>query len=318
MFDISYFRENPLPFYTLAHELHPGKYRPTISHSFLKLLADKGLLLKVFTQNIDCLERKAGVPQDKIIEAHGSFASQRCIECKTAYPDDLMKENVETRDVPYCLTQSCNGLVKPDIVFFGEPLPEEFHLNKTLPVGADLCIVMGTSLSVHPFAGLPGFCSSGVPRVLINLERVGDLGTRPDDVLLLQECDEGVRKLATALGWIDELEAYWNETKPDGDNANPSEEAENPESNDEVLEKQIGILTTEVEKSLKITADHDAWLRDFLRKEQEKQQDSAVHTEQAKPASTLSNPHEGVLEKDQEDQAVEGDGECSPEIKEGS
>lgn len=318
MFDISYFRENPLPFYTLAHELHPGKYRPTISHSFLKLLADKGLLLKVFTQNIDCLERKAGVPQDKIIEAHGSFASQRCIECKTAYPDDLMKANVETRDVPYCLTQSCNGLVKPDIVFFGEPLPEEFHLNKTLPVGADLCIVMGTSLSVHPFAGLPRFCSPGVPRVLINLERVGDLGTRPDDVVLLQECDEGVRKLATALGWIDELEEYWNETKSDGDNANPSAETENPESIDEVLEKQIRILTTEVEKSLKISADHEARLRDFLRKEQEKQPDSTVQTELAKPTSNLSNPHESVPKKEQKDKAMEGEGEWSPEIKEGS
>lgn len=304
MFEISYFRANPLPFYTLAHELHPGKYRPTISHSFLKLLADKGLLLKVFTQNIDCLETKAGVPREKIIEAHGSFASQRCIECKTAYPDDLMKENIETRDVPYCLTQTCNGLVKPDIVFFGEPLPEEFHLNKTLPVDADLCIVMGTSLSVHPFAGLPGFCSPGVPRVLINLERVGDLGSRPDDVILLEECDDGVRKLATALGWIDELEAYWHETKPEGDDAESPKETENPESKDEVLETQIGILTTEVEKSLKITADHDAWLRDFLRKEKEKQKDSA---ELGKPDSTLPDLHESVLEKDQtqKDQAGE-------------
>lgn len=296
MFEISYFRDNPLPFYTLAHELHPGKYRPTISHSFLKLLADKGLLLKVFTQNIDCLETKAGVPREKIIEAHGSFASQRCIECKTAYPDDLMKANIEMRDVPYCLTQSCNGLVKPDIVFFGEPLPEQFHLNKTLPVDADLCIVMGTSLSVHPFAGLPGFCSPGVPRLLINLERVGDLGFRPDDVLLLEECDDGVRKLATALGWIDELEAYWHETKlekPEGD------DAETPDSKDEVLEKQIGILTGEVEKSLKITADHDAWLRDFLRKEKEKQKDSVAQSELGNPASTSTNLHESVLEKDQ-------------------
>lgn len=62
----------------------------------------------------------------------------------------------------------------------------------------------------------------------------------------------------------------------------------------------------EVEKSLKITADYDAWLRDFLRKEQEKQKDSAVYIELAKPASTLSNLHENVLDKDQpqKDQAV--------------
>lgn len=299
MFDIAYFRENPLPFYTLAHELYPSKYRPTISHSFLKLLADKGLLLKVFTQNIDCLERKAGVPRERIIEAHGSFASQRCIECKTAYPDDLMKENIETRDVPYCFTTSCNGLVKPDIVFFGESLPEEFHLNKTIPVGADLCIIMGTSLSVYPFAGLPGFCSPGVPRVLINLERVGDLGTRPDDVLLLQECDDGVRKLATALGWIDELEAYWSETKSESDDAESLEETEKSGSNDDVLEKQIGILTTEVEKALKITADHDACLHDFLQKEKEKQNDSALLTEPAKPTSNSPILNESVVEADQ-------------------
>jgi NAD-dependent histone deacetylase SIR2 len=74
VFDISYFRDNPEPFYALAQELYPGTYRPTITHSFINLLYKKGLLLKLFTQNIDCLEREAGVPDDMIIEAHGSFA----------------------------------------------------------------------------------------------------------------------------------------------------------------------------------------------------------------------------------------------------
>jgi NAD-dependent SIR2 family protein deacetylase len=75
VFDISYFREKPEPFYMLAQELYPGKFRPTITHSFIALLHKKGLLLKLFTQNIDCLEREAGVPGDSIIEAHGSFAT---------------------------------------------------------------------------------------------------------------------------------------------------------------------------------------------------------------------------------------------------
>ena len=74
VFDIGYFRKNPLPFYTLAQELYPGKYRPTITHSFINLLNKKGLLMQLFTQNIDCLEREAGVPDELIIEAHGSFA----------------------------------------------------------------------------------------------------------------------------------------------------------------------------------------------------------------------------------------------------
>ena len=80
VFDISFFRQNPLPFYTLAHDLYPGKFRPTIAHSFVRMLSDKGILLKLFTQNIDCLEREAGVPNNEIVEAHGSFARQCCIE----------------------------------------------------------------------------------------------------------------------------------------------------------------------------------------------------------------------------------------------
>lgn len=261
VFDISYFRQHPEPFYALAHELYPGKFRPTISHSFIRLLSDKGLLLKLFTQNIDCLEREAGVPESKIVEAHGSFAQQRCIECKTPYPDDLMRQAITRNEVPYCLTPQCNGLVKPDIVFFGEQLPEHFHQNRTLPANADLCIVMGTSLSVQPFASLPGFCAEGVPRLLINKERVGGLGSRADDVLLLGECDAGVRHLASALGWLEELEALWRRTNPEDDIGAQSQ----PEkTRDEVLEDEINKLTAEVDKSLQLSNDHTARLRNDL------------------------------------------------------
>ena len=164
MFDISFFRANPLPFYTLAHELHPARFRPTLAHSFIRLLSDKGLLLKLFTQNIDGLERKAGLPWDKIVNAHGSFARQSCIDCQTPFPDEAMQQMIQDMKVAYCLRPECGGLVKPDIVFFGEQLPAAFHENRSLPMAADLCIVMGTSLSVQPFASLPGFCGEGVPR----------------------------------------------------------------------------------------------------------------------------------------------------------
>ena len=263
MFDISFFRNNPLPFYTLAHELYPGKYRPTISHSFVRLLSDKGLLLKLFTQNIDCLDREAGVPDDKIVEAHGSFALQRCIECKTPYAEDMMKQAVSKRVVPHCITPQCNGLVKPDIVFFGEQLPENFHRNRSLPSTADLCIIMGTSLTVQPFASLPSFCSEEVPRVLINLERVGGLGTRADDVLILGDCDAGVRKLAAALEWEEELERVWQETTQEPNDK--KEVSDTPKkSKDENLDDQISQLTKEVDESLKIQDEHTSWLREQL------------------------------------------------------
>lgn len=303
MFDISYFRNNPLPFYALAHELYPGKYRPTISHSFVRLLSDKGLLLKLFTQNIDCLERVAGVPGDKIIEAHGSFASQRCIECKTTYPEELMKEAIGKREVPHCLTPECNGLVKPDIVFFGEQLPEEFHRNKFLPSSADLCIVMGTSLTVQPFASLPNFCSENVPRLLINLEQVGSLGSRVDDVLCLGGCDAGVRKLASALGWLKELEELWDETDPANGVDAPKNFAQ--KSKDEALEEEIEILTNEVDKSLRINADHTSWLRDHLEQKHlgrpppnvsiDKTENDRISTT---PQELVSESNNGEVEKD--------------------
>jgi len=104
--------------YALAQELYPGRFRPTLAHSFVRLLASHGLLHTCFTQNIDTLERRAGVPADKIVEAHGSFATQRCIDCRVPYDDEKMHRDVKERKIPRC--ERCGGLVKPDIVFFGE------------------------------------------------------------------------------------------------------------------------------------------------------------------------------------------------------
>lgn len=168
---------------------------------------------KLFTQNIDCLEREAGVPGELIVEAHGSFATQRCIDCKKEFPDDIMKQHVLSGEVPHCVNkESCNGLVKPDIVFFGEALPSAFFHSLPLLEQADLALVMGTSLTVHPFASLPERLEDDCPRVLFNMERVGSLGTRPDDVLALGDCDANVCTLADELGWLDELHKLWEDT----------------------------------------------------------------------------------------------------------
>jgi NAD-dependent histone deacetylase SIR2 len=262
VFDISYFRNNPLPFYTLAHELHPASFRPTVAHSFIRLLSDKGLLLKLFTQNIDGLERKAGIPWSQIVNAHGSFAKQSCLECRTAFPDDLMAQAIEKKEVPHCQRPGCGGLVKPDIVFFGEQLPNEFHLNRSLPMAADLCIIMGTSLSVQPFASLPGFCKEGVPRLLINREQAGSLGSRPDDVLMLEDCDAGVRKLAAALGWSEELKKRWRESNPTANDA--ASLPQTPLSEHEALEQEVHKLTDEVDHALRLSRSHDERVREQL------------------------------------------------------
>ena len=197
-----------------------------------------------------------------------------------------MRHAVSKRDIPHCLVPQCNGLVKPDIVFFGEQLPDEFHRNRSLPSSADLCIVMGTSLTVQPFASLPDFCSNGVPRVLINLERVGGLGSRPDDVLILGDCDAGVRRLAAALGWESDLEALWDKTNLERLTTDESEKVAQNDKN-EMLEDQITNLTREVDQSLKISDDHTSTLRRHL----------ALNEEKSKLAGGPPSDRVSVLEK---------------------
>ncbi|KAH6644437.1 DHS-like NAD/FAD-binding domain-containing protein [Boeremia exigua] len=264
VFELSFFRENPLPFYTLAQELYPGKFRPTITHSFITLLHQKGLLLKLFTQNIDCLEREAGVPGDKIIEAHGSFADQACIDCKKSYPKEQMLVHIENKTVPRCIDTTCNGLVKPKIVFFGEQLPREFFENIDLVMTADLCIILGTSLSVHPFASLPDQVNESVPRLLVNMERVGTLGSRPDDVLILKDCDTGVKELADALGWTDELASLWASTAKDGQIVSEKEEPQGTRTRDEQLQDEVDKLTKSIDQTLKLGAAQQKWLDNHI------------------------------------------------------
>ena len=74
VFDVAFYRRNPKPFVTLAHELWPGlQHSPTKTHSFLSLLSKKGLLLRNYSQNIDGLEFLAGIPAEELVECHGHF-----------------------------------------------------------------------------------------------------------------------------------------------------------------------------------------------------------------------------------------------------
>lgn len=254
VFDIEYFRERPQPFYVLAKELYPGRFHPTVSHAFIALLAKKGMLHMLFTQNIDCLERRAGVPGDLVVEAHGSFATQRCVDCKTEYPDDKMKEHVHAGKVPRCEDKKCGGLVKPDIVFFGEPLPKRWEEKRWEIDNADLVLIIGTSLSVYPFAHLPETAPQGTPRVLFNMERVGRIGSRADDVLILGECDDGIRKLADELGWRGELEDLWKGVV--GEKEARRQKLGSKKHHDEI-EVEVEKLSAGVEMVLKLDAGSD-------------------------------------------------------------
>ncbi|KAL7866535.1 hypothetical protein AOLI_G00143490 [Acnodon oligacanthus] len=208
IFEINYFHHNPKPFFALAKELYPGNYQPNLTHYFIRLLHDKGQLLRMYTQNIDGLERMAGIPPKMLVEAHGTFATATCTVCRRDYKGEELHNDIMAGTVPNCL--HCKGVIKPDIVFFGEELPQHFFLYLTDFPMADLLIVMGTSLEVEPFASLAGAVSGSVPRLLINRDLVGPFVWGPprnNDVAELGDVVSGVKKLAEALGWMPELEA---------------------------------------------------------------------------------------------------------------
>jgi len=94
MFDIHFFRENPRPFYDLARSLLPSNFTPTPMHFFMKLLEKKGILRRVYSQNIDTLERQAGIDPGLLVEAHGSFGSAHCVSCGAAYSMEYFRDKV--------------------------------------------------------------------------------------------------------------------------------------------------------------------------------------------------------------------------------
>ena len=222
IFTLSFFKQNPMPFHTLARELFPGRFQPTPTHYFLKLLHEKGLLTRVYTQNIDSLESQAGLPSDLIVAAHGNFDSCHCLTCgeehATAYFESAVLGGKETPSICRCSRHKCNGLVKPDIVFFGENLPDRFFsLQRDDIRSCDLLIVMGTSLVVYPFAGLCDVVAEEIPRLLINRELAGDfedtlpLADNHRDAAFLGDCDDGCRELAALLGWSEDLARIINQ-----------------------------------------------------------------------------------------------------------
>ena len=173
VFELDFFRTNPQPFYELAKALWPtADSRPTKAHKLVKLLADKDQLVRCYTQNIDSLERAAGVPAEYIVAAHGNFDSATCIATGEKVDAEALRRAIEDGTTDQFNAQQ-GGLCKADIVFFGEALPDRFWASLREDFDeAELLLVIGTSLEVHPFASLIDLGT--MPRALINRDRVGE------------------------------------------------------------------------------------------------------------------------------------------------
>ena len=116
VFTLSYFDERPEPFFDLVGSLLPGKNKPTFIHYFARMLNDKKLLLRHYTQNIDGLHQKAG--SREVLELHGSVLRNHCMECGKFYDAKYVKES---DGIPRC---ECGGIIKPDVVLYEEGLDQ--------------------------------------------------------------------------------------------------------------------------------------------------------------------------------------------------
>ncbi|XP_043912315.1 NAD-dependent protein deacetylase sirtuin-1 [Protopterus annectens] len=199
MFDIDYFKRDPRPFFKFAKEIYPGQFQPSPCHKFIAMLDKQGKLLRNYTQNIDTLEQVAGI--QRIIQCHGSFATASCLVCKYKVDCEAVREDIFNQVIPRCCKCPAGiplAIMKPDIVFFGENLPEQFHRSmKNDKDEVDLLIVIGSSLKVRPVALIPSSIPHEVPQILINREPLPHLNF---DVELLGDCDVIINELSHCLG----------------------------------------------------------------------------------------------------------------------
>jgi len=194
---ISVFERDPERFWSYYRPRFQalGDKEPNRAHEALAELERRGLIEGVITQNIDRLHRAAG--SENVIEVHGSIETSSCMECGTAFGLDEVEGIFDECGIAIC--GECGGPVKPDVVLFGELLPEEAMARATeLAEGADLMLCVGSSLAVYPVAGLPQ----------LTLERGGSVaivtkGETPYDrdaeLKLDGEVDEELAALMAAL-----------------------------------------------------------------------------------------------------------------------
>lgn len=146
---IDVFRRDPSKYWSIRGEFihNYDAYRPNPGHAALAELERMGLLRQVITQNIDGLHRKAG--SRNVTEIHGSLREIHCLACGKQY----RAPHVPAGSPPHC---ECGGVLKPNTVLFGEPLPPEALESAWHEAGScGVMLVIGTSAVVQPAASLP-------------------------------------------------------------------------------------------------------------------------------------------------------------------
>jgi NAD-dependent deacetylase len=203
VFDSGWFFRDPRFFYEFSRDFIDLMIRsgPTFTHRFLAALERQGHLKGVITQNIDSLHQVAGSP--KVLELHGSYRSATCHGCGKhfadltyAWWDAAMRDSSRS---PVALCPACGGVLKPDIVFFGEPVHAIAEAQKMVSE-CDLLLVLGSSLQVTPASLLPHFTTQTT--IVVNKGNV-ILAPAPYRHFVEEQLDFFASKVAGCLGLDD-------------------------------------------------------------------------------------------------------------------
>lgn len=170
------FKRDPGGFWEKRLEMYEHVFgediEPNDAHEALATLEQRDILDTVITQNIDNLHTEAGT--ESLLEIHGNGRRVRCEDCGRLSTLDEIRERIEGGELPPCCT-ACNGHLKPDVVLFGEELPETtMQQARTAARDADLFLAIGSSLTVEPAASLPRIAHrTGSSLLIVNLEATG-------------------------------------------------------------------------------------------------------------------------------------------------
>jgi len=185
--------------YMFREGLLADKAEPNPAHHAIAELYRIGRLDCVITQNIDNLHQKAGVPDDMVFELHGNMNWAICLQCGRRYPLDKVKARIDSgEEIPDC--EECGGMLKPDIVMFGEQLPVKvLEEASRRAMASDLCIVIGSTLVVYPAAYMPVYAvEAGARLIIVNLS------STPMDhqaaVLIREKAGEAMAKIVQKVG----------------------------------------------------------------------------------------------------------------------
>ncbi len=205
-FSIDRFLQNPARFWKMSLDLKKsGEFdlasaSPNAAHYALANMENNGMVKCVITQNVDNLHQRAG--SIEVVEFHGNLLRAICMKCKTLEPIEKVEQRIASgqQETPRC--NLCGGLLKPDAVFFGEPIPSKaLMVSQIQSQKCDALLVIGTSLQVFPAAEIPIRAKMKSPSAtVIEINREPSaLHTQVTDLLLLGSAGEILSEIQTIL-----------------------------------------------------------------------------------------------------------------------